>query len=271
MFRNIYSGAAASQIDRIAIQQHGYAGFDLMTKAGTGAFTEIARRISACGRMLVLCGSGNNGGDGYVIARCALQEGWDVTLLAAGEANSAEAQAARDGYLEAGGMIGEADDAFAQKSYTVVVDALLGIGLSGPARGVYGEWIDRANAVNGFKLALDVPSGVDADTGNVFQPAFQADLTISFIVAKLGLLTGPGNSYSGQIEVQDLGIPREITGRLKSQPADLRLLKFLHGSGIHTREIMVIVILLVAITACWALCYWPVGLRCAVVAAKRLS
>ena len=212
----LYTGTAAREIDRIAIDEVGIAGLDLMTRAGASAFQLIKRQFECPGSMLVLCGGGNNGGDGYVVARCALEDGWSVTLVALAEASTPDAGAACQQYLDAGGEIQSSMDSLDASEYSVIVDGLLGIGLTGEPREPYASCLRKANQLVGFKLALDVPSGVNADTGQVFQPAFNADVTITFIVPKIGLFTGPATSIVGMVSVESLGLDPEIPSRVNA-------------------------------------------------------
>ena len=151
-----------------------------------------------------MCGPGNNGGDGYVIGRCALEARWKVTLIAFGDPNSDDARNVAEQFQAAGGVIASADSF--PHSCDVVVDALLGIGIAGAPRAAMASAINNANKLDALKVAIDVPSGVDTDTGFANQPSFRADLTISFIVEKIGLRTGPAMNYVGDLAIDDLGI-----------------------------------------------------------------
>ena len=211
----LFTGTAAAQLDQIAIQDEGIDGFQLMTRAGQSAFVALSDKCDRVGALLVLCGNGNNGGDGYIVAHCALDAGWAVTVLAAKEPNTKNALTARRQYLAAGGRLVDTLSAIEQQ-FDVLVDAVLGIKLTESARGVYADWLVAANKLPGLKIALDVPSGVDADTGNVFLPAFRADLTVSFIVPKIGLMTGLSRNYVGELLIDDLGISEHIINRVKA-------------------------------------------------------
>jgi hydroxyethylthiazole kinase-like uncharacterized protein yjeF len=207
--RSLFTGIAAKQIDQIVINEFGHQGLDLMTRAGQFAFHKIRQRLAKQAgpiEMLLMCGPGNNGGDGYVIGRCALDARWTVKLLAFGAPKSADARQAAEQFKVAGGDIASADSWPNLYQPDVVVDALLGVGISGVPRSAMACAIETANKLDALKVAIDVPSGIDADTGFAYQESFKADLTISFMVEKIGLRTGPAMNYVGDITVDDLGI-----------------------------------------------------------------
>lgn len=210
MIPEIYTGSAAKGIDRLAIEQFGYLGFDLMTLAGETAFDHINSNFQQAGTMLVLCGRGNNGGDGYIVAAAALEYGWNVTLVATGQPKSDDAQRAAQRFYDAGGVGTDPRAISDDDRYDVIIDGLLGVGVSGEPHGLAADLIECANRLSGRKIAIDVPSGVDADTGAAFAPCFAADETITFIVPKIGVMTGPAASYVGQLFLQDLGVSNQV-------------------------------------------------------------
>lgn len=215
---NLYTGKVAAEIDRIAINNYRYQGYELMKQAGRLAFDHLQATLSSLDRtakILVLCGSGNNGGDGYVLGRCALQAGWSVSLSATNMPTSEESKQAKDQFLKEGGVVQDYSASNVTGEYDAVVDALLGIGLRSAPKGEVGEAIELANSLNGFKLALDVPSGVDADTGGAFKPCFSADLTVTFIANKIGLNTGPALNYVGELRLEGLGVVNEVFSEVK--------------------------------------------------------
>ncbi|MBT8114479.1 MAG: NAD(P)H-hydrate dehydratase, partial [Arenicella sp.] len=216
MQQRIYTGVAAKEIDRQAIEEHGVAGFALMSEAGNKAFELLQERFPRPARLLVLCGSGNNGGDGYILASCALIADWQVQLVAAGEPKTADAKTACQQFVDDGGEVLEPGSLPAEAEFDVVVDALLGIGLSGSPTGVYAELIDLANSLDAMVFALDVPSGIDADTGAVFPPAVRAEMTATFIVPKVGLMTGPATSYVGELHTVKLAVPASAIQAVES-------------------------------------------------------
>lgn len=211
----LYTASAASEIDRLAINQYGYKGLELMQRAGQSAFELIEAQFEAeqKPRILILCGAGNNGGDGYVIATLALQKQWNVTLIASVQAKTDDAKTVADLFLQAGGEITQFEQwqkDKAKNQFDVVVDALLGIGLKNNPKASIAELVDYANDLTALKVAIDAPTGVDCDTGQCFSPYFEADITISFIVNKFGLMTADGLQASGELFVDDLGVQQQI-------------------------------------------------------------
>ncbi len=208
--RRLYSAAQVRELDRRAIDHHEIPGYELMQRAGGACWAEIQRRWPAARQIAVVCGGGNNGGDGYVIARLARDAGLPVTLYAIGPAAAAgDAVQARADWLASGGteallLPGGLDGA------EVVVDALFGIGLSRPLQGAAAAAVDAmrsARARGAGVLAVDIPSGLDADNGRLWGAAVLADVTVSFIGRKLGLETGEGPACSGERLFDDLGVP----------------------------------------------------------------
>lgn len=187
----------------------------LMENAGRGAAEAIARHFP--GRScVVVSGSGNNGGDGFVVARRMLTLGVDVCVLASTPVERSEPVAAimRQAYEALGGRIAaltpEALAGVGSPQPTVIVDALLGTGLDRAVTGPLASVIEAINRAPCPVVSLDVPSGIDADTGRVLGVAVEADLTLTFAHPKLGLLTPRGVEHSGRLEVVDIGVPAQL-------------------------------------------------------------
>jgi hydroxyethylthiazole kinase-like uncharacterized protein yjeF len=181
----------------------------LMERAGRAAAEDAVRLImDRPGPILIACGPGNNGGDGFVMARQLAQAGRDVQVAFASDAHKlpAEAAKAHADYLAAGGQVISDLPAAPAQGWALVVDALFGIGLKRQLEGRYAGWIQTLNAQPSPRMALDVPSGLDADTGQPFGPTFRATHTTTFISLKPGLLTNDGPDYCGEISVQRLDI-----------------------------------------------------------------
>jgi NAD(P)H-hydrate epimerase len=211
--RRFYSAAQARELDRRAIAG-GLDGSALMRRAAAAAWRELLRRWPRAQALAVLCGPGNNGGDGYEVARLARAAGLDVRLFQVGAAPARGAAAtARKAWLADGGA---ADDYRAQAvAADVVVDAIFGIGLGRPPQGAAQAAIlaiNAARAAGAGVLAVDVPSGLDADRGMAPGDAVRADLTVSFIGAKLGLYTAEGPDYAGAVVFDDLGVDDDLPG-----------------------------------------------------------
>ena len=209
LLEKFYSVAQSRMIDSTAARQPACTGSALMERAGASAFALLRARWPAAQRLAVLCGAGNNGGDGYVLARLARLAGLPVRLaVAAGPPRpGSEADAARQWFLTCGGS----EEVFSAAVLTqadVVVDALLGTGLDRPPAGPMTDAIAAINAAGRPVLALDVPSGIDADTGRAPGAVVQADATISFVVRKQGLYTGAARDCCGQMNFDDLGVPQ---------------------------------------------------------------
>jgi len=221
----LYTAAQVRALDRAAIAG-GITGLELMSRAGEAAYAEIRQRWPAARRWLVLCGAGNNGGDGYVIATLARAEGLEVSLLQLADAARIQGDAARARarYLAAGGVESGFDGRL--PAAEVVVDALLGTGLERPVSGELAAAITQANALDARRVAVDIPSGLAADTGRILGVALRADLTVSFIGLKQGLYTGQGPDCCGEIVFRDLDVPATAyagvepgTERLPAHPA----------------------------------------------------
>ncbi len=205
--------------DRIAIDEMGVPGIDLMERAGAGVAREIARRVEVAGKeLIILCGKGNNGGDGFVAARHLVEGGAVVeVMLFARERDLRGDAAAMFGRLAGTGVVvsdlsgGEGDGAAAERiaRAIVVVDALLGTGFSGKPRGRVADAIGLAGGAKGMVAAVDAPSGVNTLSGRVEGAAVRADLTATLCASKHGLHLYPGAAFAGEVVVVPIGIPAE--------------------------------------------------------------
>ena len=214
---NLYTSAQCRELDRLMIEQEGVAGFDLMRRAGQAAFDELIHRWPGVRSVSICCGKGNNAGDGYIIAGLAQEIGLEVQLLQIGDASQLRGDAAlAKAWAEERGVVARPDD----EPFTgeVIVDALLGTGLKGALREPFKSAVERVNAGGLPVLAVDVPSGVNADTGAVADTAVQADVTVSFIGAKLGLHTGPGLAVRGDLVQAGLGVTDAVLAQVPGCP-----------------------------------------------------
>ena len=179
----------------------------LMVRAGQAAWCTVLDRWPGTRRLLVACGPGDNGGDGHELALNALRSGREVQVVRLGDGGdgSRVAGAARAAWTEAGGTTLAAGDAL--PGADLVVDALFGIGLSRPLEGEAAALVHAINAHPAPVLALDVPSGVDADTGHAAGAAVVADHTLEFIAPKAGLRTGAARDFTGTLSLADLQVP----------------------------------------------------------------
>jgi hydroxyethylthiazole kinase-like uncharacterized protein yjeF len=211
-FRKLYSAAQIRELDRSAIAG-GISGYVLMQRAAQACWRSMQHSRPAAKRIDIVCGSGNNGGDGYEIARLAQAVGRDVRVWQVGEAaSSGDAVKARQAWLARGGTAQTLQqDSLANSE--VVVDALLGIGLS---RVLTDTALQAVNAINAahaqgaWVLAVDVPSGLGATTGKIWGAAVLADVTVTFIGLKLGLYTGAGVNCAGEVLFDTLDIPEPV-------------------------------------------------------------
>jgi NAD(P)H-hydrate epimerase len=223
----LYDAAATRALDREAIEGHGIPGLELMERAGAATWREVARRWPEARRVLILAGGGNNGGDGYVVARLARAAGREVTVLAlaaptglSGDAARAYQAAVAAGVpVVAAGLpvlLGEApppEGAFALGAAGICCDALFGTGLARPLAGPLAAGVAALNAAHARGLpvvAVDLPSGLSADTGAVLGVAVAADLTVTFIGLKQGLFTGDGPDCAGEVVFASLEVPPAI-------------------------------------------------------------
>jgi ADP-dependent NAD(P)H-hydrate dehydratase / NAD(P)H-hydrate epimerase len=195
-------------VDAWAIEQRGVPSLDLMERAGAGVARAVGRVVPD-GPVAVLCGKGNNGGDGLVVARLLRDAGREVAVIctAAPEAFTGDA-AENVRRLPGAAPLTLADGTEAIADAAVLVDALLGTGFAGEPHGAVAEAIDALNAAPAPIVAVDVPSGVDASTGVVAARAVRAAVTVTFHADKPGLWIMPGKAHAGAVETLDIGIPR---------------------------------------------------------------
>jgi NAD(P)H-hydrate epimerase len=211
----LYRAEQVRELDRLAIEGEGIPGGVLMERAGRAALEVLRAGWPRASRIAVVCGPGNNGGDGYVLARLAEEQGCEPLVLTLGPAprEGSDAASARVA-CEAAGVAIEPFNASLLARAEVVVDALLGTGLE---RDLKGEWRAAVEAINAAQrpvLAVDVPSGLNSDSGRVMGAAVRADVTVSFIGLKTGLYTGEGPQHRGVLHFDDLAVPCDIYDRV---------------------------------------------------------
>ncbi len=207
---NLHDRAALRVLEAKASEHLGGDGFALMSRAGEAAWRLLLSGWAGAQRIVVACGPGNNGGDGYVLALHALQSGLEVTALQMpGHAPATPlARRACDAYVQAGGAVTVFEGRL--PAADVIVDALFGIGLSRALNGAAAAMAGAINAAGVPVLALDAPSGVDTETGAVPGVAVQADQTVQFIAAHAGLATGPALDHVGRLVVASLDLPASV-------------------------------------------------------------
>ena len=208
------------RVDRLASERYGIAGIVLMENAGLNAAATIHETYGPIGKAFIVCGTGNNGGDGCVIARHLHNKGWSVRLILAGETSRMTADT-KANYAVVEAM--QLDVSVAPKRETqraavesirddeILIDTLLGTGFHGEVRSPTAELIHAVNAsAKRVLVAIDVPSGLDCDTGVPSNATIRADLTITFVASKTGFSAASAAPYVGRIAVADIGAPCEI-------------------------------------------------------------
>jgi hydroxyethylthiazole kinase-like uncharacterized protein yjeF len=204
-------------LDRATIDELGLPGMVLMETAGRAVAAAVLRE--AAGQVVVVCGPGNNGGDGYVVARVVAEAGRDVVTLLAAPRDAIRGDAAAHlAVLErAGGLIlacatGEelARNGGVLAEAAVIVDAMFGVGMTREVTGHHADVLRAIAAAPGRVIAVDLPSGIESDTGRVLGVAVTADVTVTVAALKIGIVSGPGFVHAGRVEVADIGIPRRL-------------------------------------------------------------
>lgn len=214
----IVTAHTMQEIDRQAITEYGIPGLQLMENAGRCCAEEIIAEFGLKGRAVVLAGKGNNGGDGYVIARLLGRKGWDVTVIILADSDQIGGDAATNLEMLSGSVISYCTQEDRLSALhreeifqaDVIVDALLGTGLSSDVSGIYLEAVGLMNASGRPIVSVDIPSGIHGTTGRVLGGAVRAYLTVTFAFAKLGHVLYPGAEHSGRLVVADIGIPPQL-------------------------------------------------------------
>ena len=221
--KTVLTAAEMKTCDSYTIEKIGVPSAVLMERAALAAADEVlSLRGASDGAVLILCGSGNNGGDGFACARILHMKGVPVTVLFAGREEHMTAETRRQSGIcgrlglravkpEEIPEDGNAGERF-WNSFELIVDALLGIGLSREVGGCIRDLIQKANAARARIVSIDIPSGVDADTGRVLGAGIYAAVTVTMQCIKPGLLLYPGAENTGRLAVADLGIPEPASG-----------------------------------------------------------
>lgn len=201
----VLTGSQMKEADRRMIREVGIPSLVLMERAALKCVAAMQEEKINLSRPLVVCGSGNNGGDGFAIARLLVEEGIETEVVFVGNpASRSEETKAQMSILDNMGIpIG---NSLPDKEYSVIIDAVFGIGLSREIEGKYAKVIDWMNSRKGEKVAVDIPSGISSDTGKVHGCAFRADLTVTFAYPKAGQILHPGCEYAGKVVVKPIGI-----------------------------------------------------------------
>lgn len=204
------------KIDQTAIETYGMPGVILMENAGRGAAEAILDSAPKDADICILCGPGNNGGDGYVIARHLQLAGRQVQLISMVKLETLTGDAAINAAISVAAelpiTVVPTDHSLEEliPQGGVIVDCLLGTGAKGAPRGLYATAIKLANQRASYRVAIDLPSGMDCDTGEIHEPTFQADLTLTFVSLKDGMQAEPASAYLGKINVISIGVPLKL-------------------------------------------------------------
>lgn len=216
MKQYIFNREQSRRIDELAIQKYGISGLVLMENAGRGA-VDVLEKIGVHGPIAICCGRGNNGGDGFVMARHLHARGYEVTVLLFGEAaeltgdaeESFDSLCGCDVPIEEFGLDYVEDDDVDKTlaGHDVVIDALLGTGARGEPRPPFDRIIDAINRQRSSVVAIDLPSGLDCDTGMAAKNTIRAAHTITFVAPKTGFYVPAAKEFVGHLHVVDLGLP----------------------------------------------------------------
>jgi NAD(P)H-hydrate epimerase len=220
---SLYTAAQVRELDRLAIEEAGIPGYTLMSRAGAACWEALRTRWPQARSLLVLSGTGNNGGDGFVVARLALAANWPVQVLQLGESERLQGDAltAHADFVAAGGQVSPFTAA-ASLDADIIIDAMLGTGVDRPLAGDWQLAVERVNQSALPVLAVDLPTGLHADTGAVSGATVHADMTVTFIGRKAGLYTGVGPDYAGATRFAGLDVPGTVYQQV---PAAAQLLR----------------------------------------------
>ncbi|WCE31391.1 NAD(P)H-hydrate dehydratase [Vibrio sp. SCSIO 43137] len=218
----LYLAAQVREGERQAAAQLGIEMFELMERAGLAVYQLFLERYSDSQNVLVICGGGNNGGDGYIFARLAKGDGYNVTLWQSGKAENltGDAAAARDKWLADGGNIQPPESSVPEGTH-VIIDALLGTGLHGAVRPDAEDLISIVNESDKPVISVDSPSGLHSDSGAILGSCIRAEQTVTFIARKQGLYTGEASSVTGEVIFAGLGVSEQF--HKNTQPSSTTL------------------------------------------------
>ena len=208
----ILSNAEMGEADRLSIAG-GIAGLTLMENAGKAVAQAVSGRQSAGGRVVVLAGPGNNGGDGFVAARLLAERGYAVTVLLIGALDKLKGDAAAAAKAWGRGVAAAKPDELAGAD--IIIDALFGAGLDRPVSGLAHAMIEAVNGQAAPVVAVDLPSGINGTSGVVMGAAIKAQQTVTFFRKKPGHLLMPGRAYCGKVSVAPIGIPATVLERIR--------------------------------------------------------
>lgn len=207
--KRLYSRESVRAIDQLVISR-GTLGYSLMQRAGQAAFDVLISIWPQTTKVLIFCGTGNNAGDGYVVAQLLLAAGISVDVVQVGNADkfTGDALTAYANFLRTGVKLLQWDKSCHYEAQ-IIIDALFGTGLNSQLQNDYFDVVTYINQQHLPVLALDIPSGLDANTGMPLGIAVHADVTVTFIAYKIGLFMGDAKQYCGKVILDELGVKPE--------------------------------------------------------------
>ena len=223
---------AMQKIEEYSIRRVGIPSLALMERAALAVADAVSERCTPSSRVLICCGMGNNGADGLAAARILYQRHIDVEVLLIGDPQKCTEEFRTQYTIVTRlhirtGTFADFEEYIKKETYDLIVDAIFGIGLTRPLTGMYRDLADRLNQADACRIAVDLPSGISADTGAVLGTAVKADLTVTFGYEKLGLAMDPGRQYAGEVRICDIGLLRRDPEGLWAytyEPEDLKAL-----------------------------------------------
>ncbi len=218
----LYTCQQVKSLDQLAMKHYSLLPYELMDRAAQAALRVLHHHWHKHHRIAIVCGQGNNGGDGYVLARLAKQKDWFVNVYDVSPqeftGRSPEAQEAREDWIASGGVIHPIPSVFTEE---LIVDALLGTGAHFPVAPLFAQAIEAINQSHKAVFALDIPSGLNGDTGCIEGPVVKADVTLTFVGLKMGLVSHQGNDVVGKLEFDHLGLEDSLIAKIP--PAAYRI------------------------------------------------
>lgn len=208
---NLFTAAQVRELDRLAIEEHGISGYTLMQRAGRFSYGVLKQHWPDANNIAVVCGGGNNAGDGFVLAKLAIEDGKQVSVINMFNAEDLKGDAAtayQD--LSTTNICPQNYSTSLFDGVDVIVDALFGTGLDRDVEGKCCDSIKLMNTSESPIISIDIPSGINADTGDAMNVAVDADVTATFIGLKQGMFTHDGLAASGEIKFNDLNVPEEV-------------------------------------------------------------
>lgn len=228
--RYLYTNKEAKELDSHAIQTIGMPSLVLMERAAMSVAAYMIKKERKGIRVLAVCGTGNNGGDGIAVARILYEMGYETAIAVVGETERMTPETKRQFLLAINSQVPVVSlSSIKESSFDILVDGIFGVGLSRKVDGVYAEIIENMNQSRAKIYAIDVPSGVNGTTGEIMGVAVQADCTVTFGVNKVGLVLYPGCENAGEVVVADIGFPKESRNNVRCtcyhyEPSDLSYL-----------------------------------------------